>query len=587
MESAKYELARKSAEFGIDPSAVIYVSDLRVAIELVMTEAVGPAKEHVKKWIKLLRQSVPVICAALGNQIKPETLLVQDLIERRAEIRESLRKKHSSDEATRHSNHLRLLLAYARGLGIKHKLFDVEQDWEQIAFFGKDRAAQMVITSLIDNLVRPRETTPEHLDNWYVERREHHYSIPSTNQAIAYLKMRIHETEDWDTLFPLLDPSSKQLDSCRLAMKHMDPALQAEVEDALSFLAEETAPGATRRGERSRQEFLMLLEILCGFANWLPHVGAIEHLSDFLNRSVITAYARWLNYTKRGNQTTIKVRIYSLHAFLTEYPSFEKQDWSWMCSKAKPGQQEVEECTLVAEFPVEPESEIVARRKARAFDFNYSAAADLLVKMQERRESDRSRDELEIGWMLHDESIMQFLEGYPLPPRCMFECRIGGDNPNLFRASELPDLVPDSLKLTKNPYLISDDMWVLLFDAEEVPYRSPIVGPLPDKLVPGLVRFLEYRKKLIQGEDPGTLWFNRDGGSLNATTFCKLVRNICESYLKHKIPPSAFQDIAAYRVLADDPEDYSTLASLRCRSEHSVKMRFDRKYRNAHKRKPY
>ena len=189
--------------------------------------------------------------------------------------------------------------------------------------------------------------------------------------------------------------------------------------------------------------------------------------------------------------------------------------------------------------------------------------------------------------MLHDECLMQFLEGYPLPPRCMFECRIGGDNPNLFRAKDYPHLVPDSIANTRNPYLLSDDMWVLLIVPEEVPNREAIVGPLPDQLVPGLVRFLESRERLVQGEDPGTLWINRDGGSLNATTFCKLVRNICESYLKHRIPPSAFQDIAAYRFLADNPEDYYTLASLRCRSEHSVKMRFDRKYRNAHKRKPY
>ena len=258
-----------------------------------------------------------------------------------------------------------------------------------------------------------------------------------------------------------------------------------------------------------------------------------------------------------------------------------------MCSRRRLDPRPDEPCTLVAEFSEEPESEIKARRKDRAFDYNYTAAADLLVDMKERRESDRSRSQLEIDWMLHDECLMQFLEGYPLPPRCMFECRINGDNPNLFRAKVYPHLMPDSLANTKNPYLLSDDMWVLRFNAEDIPYHNPIIGPLPDQLVPGLVRFLESRERLVVRGDPGTLWLNRDGGSLNATTFCKLVRNICESYLKHRIPPSAFQDIAAYRLLADNPEDYSTLASLRCRSEHSVKMRFDRKYRNAHRRKPY
>jgi hypothetical protein len=251
------------------------------------------------------------------------------------------------------------------------------------------------------------------------------------------------------------------------------------------------------------------------------------------------------------------------------------------------GQESVPAPGLLAEFPEEPESEIDLRRQTRAFNFNYTAVADMLVEMQERRESDRSRSDVETGWMLHDENLMQWLGGYPLPPRCMFECRINGTRPNLFRASEYPHLVPESLKRTKIPHPVSDDMWVLLFDAQGVPNRNPIVGPLPDQLVPGLLRFLKYRPLLINGEDPGTLWLNHDGGTLNATTFCKLVRNISESYLLQPVPPSAFRYIAAYRFLSWKPDDYKTLASLLCLSEHSVKMRYDPKYRREHRSKPF
>jgi len=399
--------------------------------------------------------------------------------------------------------------------------------------------------------------------------------------------MRIRETEDGETQFPLLDSRSERPDPCRMALKNMDLSLKTEVDEAMAWLSEEVAPGIIRMSECGRQNILMLLEILCGFANWLPRVGTIEHLSDCLNRSVITAHVRWLHYTKRANQLTIKARIYGLHAFLTKYPPFANQDWSWMCSKSLPGHPAVEACTLLAEFPEEPESEIDLRRQTRAFNFNYTAVADMLVEMQERRESDRSRSEVETGWMFHDEYLMQWLEGYPLPPRCMYECRINGTRPNLFRASEYPRLVPESLKRTKIPHLVSDDMWVLLLDAEEVPNRNPIVGPLPDQLVTGLVQFLRYRPLLIQGEDPGTLWLNRDGGPLKATTFCKLVRNISESYLRQPIPPSAFRYIAGYRFLSWRPNDYKTLASLLCVSEHSVKMRYDPKYRREHRSKPF
>ena len=80
-----------------------------------------------------------------------------------------------------------------------------------------------------------------------------------------------------------------------------------------------------------------------------------------------------------------------------------------MCSKSLPGHPAVEACTLLAEFPEEPESEIDLRRQTRAFNFNYTAVADMLVEMQERRESDRSRSEVETGWMFHDEYLMQWL----------------------------------------------------------------------------------------------------------------------------------------------------------------------------------
>lgn len=588
MESAKYKLARESAGYGIDPTALVYVFDLIMAIELVMTTAAGLAKEHVTKWIKLLRLSVPAICAVLGDDVTPENLRVQDLIDSRAKIKESLGKTHSSTEATRHSNHLRLLLAYAHGMGIKHKLFDVQQAWEQlIPFFAKYRAAQMVITFLIDSLIRPEDVTQQHLDDFYAKRRKDHYSIPSTNQAIAYFKLRIREEPVLQENFPLLDVSSAEPVPCRLAQKSMELTLKTELELVKAWLAEEVAPGIVRMSDSTRQGFLMLLEILCGFANWLPHVGMIASLSDCLNRPVITVYARWLYQTKRANQTTIKTRIHSLHAFLTKYPPFANHDWSWMSTKFFSGHQTTVESALLAEFPEEPESAIDARRQDRAFDYDYHAIDRLPEMMQERRESDSSRCDEEIGWMLHDEFLMQWLKAYPIPPRCMCECRIHGDRPNLFRASEHPDLVPESLKRTTNPYLLSDDMRVLRFSAEEVPNREAIEGPLLDELLPGLIRFLDYRPKLIQGKDPGTLFLNRDGGALNTSTFSKLVGNISESYLHHHIPPSAYQDIAAYKHLAKNPDDYSTLASLFCRSEHSVKMRYDQKYRLAHRSTPH
>src|SRR5208282_1433950 len=99
--------------------------------------------------------------------------------------------------------------------------------WERLPFYAQDRAAQMVITFLIDCMIHPKEVTKQHFIDFRAARRED-YSIPATNQGIAYLKMRIRELVEPTAEFPLLDLSSAQDGPCSLPLKNMDLSLKSE-----------------------------------------------------------------------------------------------------------------------------------------------------------------------------------------------------------------------------------------------------------------------------------------------------------------------------------------------------------------------
>jgi hypothetical protein len=566
MSSHKFELARQSASCGIDASTLINLSDLVEATKHVISSAPGLKRRQVNQCLNLLRKSVSAICGALGEGTTQATLLIQDLIDRSAEINERLNEIHLPRESARHSNHLRLLLAFARGMGFSHGLFAVEKEWEELPFLGTDNIAQLLINDLMRKKVRPEDVTHKHLADWRNERREKGYSIAQAGQAISNLKLRIRNA-GLGTRFSKLDTSSARQEPHRLAIKNMSTPLRLEVGDFLGWFAKQDAAGIIRMCKYTRENNTIRLEKLCGFApRVVPDLGEVKSLQQILNREVITAYARWLINTEKANRESIKTLLYGLHSLLNKHPSFADQDWSWIPE-------------LLSEFPQEPESVIEARRQERAFDYDYGAISSLPEAMQKRRESCTIFSEVEIGRMLHDELLMQWLAAYPLQPRCMYECRLNGDHPNLFGGTGKIHLLAEHVKGAASPYLRGDEPWFLRFAAEEVPNRCAIEAPLLLQLITPLKRYLQYRPLLIPESDPGTLFLNREGGKLTRTTFCLLVGDVTERYLGRRIPPSAFRDISAYKWLANRPSDYATLASIRCASMHSVRMRFDPDYR--------
>jgi hypothetical protein len=567
MPKLKFLLAQKSAAYGIDGSELVYVSELVCAIKLAIKSAPDLNPKQAGEWLRRLRVSTSFICTCVGEEKTPADTLIREIVEAKDEICKRIKRTSSSTECSRHVTHLRLLLAFAKSMGFSHEVFAVEKEWEKLQFTGMDSSAQMIITDLKRNCVRPQDVTQKHLNDWKLERKNRECSFAATSQSISQLKYRIRQA-GLQKSFPKLDVNSARSAPFRVAMKDMNPPVRIELEGILAWLAEQEASEILRMSERTRMAFAERTENLYGYAihKHLPPLKNVVSLSDLFARNIVAGFARWGFGTGKSKQGTICVMLHSFHSVLKEHPSFRNQGWSWILD-------------LINEFPQELESVIDARRQERAFDYDYDTLAAIPQMIREKRESAKDISDEEIGWMIHDELLILWLVTYPWPPRCLRECRIFGDHPNLMRGSDRIHLVSNKRRNPDIKDMVCSDKWFFRFDAEEVPKRRAVRGPVPLKLVPLLNLYHEYRPFLIRENDPGTLFLNRYGEELVSSTFILLVGDITERYVGKRIPPSAFRDIFSYDWLNKHRGDYLTVASIRWESVHGVRFHFDPQYR--------
>jgi len=390
-------------------------------------------------------------------------------------------------------------------------------------------------------------------------------SFAAISQSISQLKYRIRQASLQES-FPKLDVNSARPAPYRVAMKSMNPLVRIKLEGILEWLAKQDASEVLRMSESTRVAFAERVENLYGFAANQLGLQQIADLSVIFNRDVITAFSRWQFHTGKSKQGTISVILHSFHSVLKAHPLFENQDWSWILD-------------LINEFPQEPESIVNARRDERAFDYDYDTLAAIPQMIRERREAAKGISDEALGWMIHDELLILWLVTYPWPPRCMSECRILGEHPNLMEGSDRIHLQPSNRKNTDIADLVCSDELFFSFGAEEVPKRRAVRGPVPQKLVPLLKQYLECRQLLTQRKGPNTLFLNRCGEELVSSTFRLLVCDITERYVGKRILPSAFREIFSYNWLNKKPGDYATLASIRWESVHGVRFHFDPQYR--------
>jgi integrase len=513
------------------------------------------------KQIAMLRTTAGHIGSFLNMQV--ENLAIDALVNMIPEFRTYLKqKRYKRNAANSYCNYAGMLLRKAKELGWAPTNPEIPREWDPIVSAVRSlKGARGIVNYAIRRGKTPSNFTDDDLNSWaqmmladdkcyeYIER------LPNDFRRVL-LKAGLSEKLpgifiNWKSVPPYFVP-----------LKMFPAELSNEV---VALLKWKQAPYVkTRRKKRLRPVSARNLENaitrLYGFLiNIQPKLQesapanvprTIRTLLDLVTFESISTFTDWwLNIRQRKGRSLV-VKWGALCAALKEHPSYKNSDFTWFDD-------------LIRGVPYESES-TRRERKERKY-LPYETVIDIPRRIRERRKGAARLGPVEVAFCIHDELVIQWLVILPWRQRNLRECRIGmkSERSNLFNAEieqwdsvARPKWIEEKLRV--NP---REKFWQYHFREEETKNGHEVRSILPRRLVPLLENYLEhYRPLLIKGNDPGTLFVNRDGVPLNDARMETLVSKLTLRHAGRRVTPHIFRDIWAYWWLSCHPEDYLTVS---------------------------
>lgn len=175
----------------------------------------------------------------------------------------------------------------------------------------------------------------------------------------------------------------------------------------------------------------------------------------------------------------------------------------------------------------------------------------------------------QIAVLAMEELLIRWLITLAWRQRNIRECRIGGSNPNLFKAVIQNYIWVDKPSWVQAEQRSNPDakFWQVHFAPEEIKTGKKtgksIHLVLPRPLIKPLEEYLaEFRPQLVTKSDPGTLFVKEDGAALSDDNVNELVSRLTLRYGGKRVNPHLFRDIVAFAWLKEHPKDYLTLSKI-------------------------
>jgi hypothetical protein len=238
---------------------------------------------------------------------------------------------------------------------------------------------------------------------------------------------------------------------------------------------------------------------------------------------------------------------------LTHHPKYSPQDYGWLRS-------------LIDSLPLEDESE---RKQRKAIKFlDYERLETIPEKIRAAREAyckRKKKNPMRVARMVMEELISRWLLVLPWCQRNLRECRIGGANPNLFKAA-----IPAYSELDKPAWVIEEEkrnpnaeFWQIRFLQKETKTGLAIHVLLPRQLIAPLEQYLaEYRPILAGARNAETLFLNLSGRPMRADFVEKIIGRWSYQICGIRTTPHLFRDAVAFKWLKTHTKDYLTLSKM-------------------------
>ncbi|MBI3895966.1 MAG: hypothetical protein HY313_08540 [Acidobacteria bacterium] len=273
-------------------------------------------------------------------------------------------------------------------------------------------------------------------------------------------------------------------------------------------------------------------------------------MQQLFSRENLCEFVSWSLEVRKVKSLTLNVWLGILHASLRRYPPLKREDLDYLAA-------------LILDLPKDLQAIKNAKRHKWVKYDVLDAVPELIQKEIETGKVSGTKN---VALATQSALLMRWLTLLPWRQRNLRECKLGSrdEGGNLFKA-EIPDFetvdVPPWAEVASrlNP---KEKFWQFDFRPGETKTGIEVNGFVPQELVPLLEDFLNYhRSRLVQGDDPGTLFLNSEGRPFSASGLNSLVGDLTIRYCGKRVNVHLCRDIFAVEWLKET-RDYLTLSKL-------------------------
>jgi hypothetical protein len=296
--------------------------------------------------------------------------------------------------------------------------------------------------------------------------------------------------------------------------------------------------------------------------------GHIDRVEQLFEKKILRRYKNWLISEHRLEPWAVRGPFKTLIAAALQQKSLMSQS--------------VRLAKFVRDIPTEPEPERRARMasKSRPYDelgkIPQKILADRLALVARAKSNNDGRKRIKrvaniaVAQLAMREFLIKWMLALPWRSRNICDCRIDGENPNLFKRPlkpypgiRLPRWVEEARGRDENV-----EIWQYSFSPKECKGNARIHRILPRELIEPLETYLKFRKDLIDlaghGRKLNTLFVSGYVRKLNVTSLYSLICEISLIYGNKRASTKVIRDVYAFEYLMShsEPDRFVRLAWL-------------------------
>jgi hypothetical protein len=481
----------------------------------------------------------------------PEAIEIATLVDRREDFRRYLKgRRYQVNSVRTFVNSTGVLVRRAEEFGWQRPAAIIPECWQEIYALAPDIGCRKIIGEAIRMGRQPEQLTHEDLKAFCRSQHEQGECYARADEWFRVFRAWVRRAGLTER-FPAME-SLKPTLGYGLREADWPAEFKREVDAILRWKQAHFALDRPADGQWSKATADKMRRFICSLAGYAKNIyGAdITTVSSLVTEEIATAFAMWSINDRRKSGSAFKSDLSTLHATIRHYPKCKDVDVSWFPK-------------LLKGIPVTANTETLDRKMNRMLP--YAVIKKIPGRISQTREKGAARSPRKLAEVVRDELLMSWLILLPWRQRNLRECRVGGDNPNLFKGP-----LPKSALVARPRWITEIEsgnpgthFWQFRFTEKETKMGNRVHAILPRQLIGLLEEYLrEHRSNLLNGSDPMTLFVNREGRAFTQDLMGNRVNRLTMRFAGAKMSPHVFRDAFAYEWLTIHPDDYLTVSKL-------------------------